>query len=509
MNRWHFFMAALLFLAALLLYTFKLGEIPSGFHGDEAELSLFSGKILRGEIPSIIGVGQHNHPTTSFLPQVGSLLLFGENMFSARFSSALFSAFSVLIFYFFLRYLFNARVALFSSILFATSHLWIAMSRLAINNVQIIFFELVAFYLLFLALEKRSLIYSLLLGGTCGLMFYLYAGFRLIPVIIGLVLLRELFVNKHRLALVEKILVSLIFFLTVSFPQLNFYLNNPSSFNARANSIFIFSNSAEATQWRESNYKQKGNIEIFFEQTKRTFMISNPRDASGQYGYPGRILDPVTTILVLLGVFIAIRYVNKAKYLLLLLWFFLTLIVGNILMVDPFFLPRATGALPVIFIFAGLSIDRLLQIFRKPLNKMGLIFYTALSFLLIVMVVINLKIYFIDSEREMFGDPNKYAATKIANYLKGEDPSYAVVFLTSPFLHANFAPIRFLSPKTKVIDIERPDQYQPTPITKTIFFIYPSYKGKLNEIKTINPNGMLTTEKDKKDQIQYFIYKVY
>lgn len=109
----------------------------------------------------------------------------------------------------------------------------------------------------------------------------------------------------------------------------------------------------------------------------------------------------------------------------------------------------------------------------------------------------------------MFGDPNKYSATKIAKYLKKQNYSDKVVFLTSPMLHADFAPIRFMSPKTKAIDIKNPEEYQPITMPKTIFVAYPTYKNKLDELKIINPKGITIEEKDVKNQTQYFIYKTY
>jgi len=497
----------ILFAISLFLYTFKLEQISSGFHGDEAELSLFSVKIVNHQITTIIGVGQHNHPILSFLPQALSFLIFGISMLAARLPSALFSAFSIPIFYFFIKYLFNRRVAIFSSIFFMFSHLWIAMSRLAINNSQVVFFELIAFYLLFLSLKTKRTIFFALLGISLSMTFYLYAGFRVIPLIILLIVLKEIIFSKTRLNLIFKFFLSALFFLIFSLPQINFYLKYPYTFTSREDSIFIFSKTGEGSQWRKNNYGQLNVPGILFEQAKKTFMLES-RDTSGQYG-SSILLDHITWVLLLFGIIITLRYAYKTKYLFLLFWFFLTLIIGNLLTIDPFFLPRATGALPALFILVGIAIDVILKLAKKFSNKLFLISYIIICFMSVIMVLFNLKVYFAYSESNMFGDPNKYAATKIAKYLQAQDYSYNVIFLTSPMLHADFAPIRFLSPKTKAVDIENPENYRPIIMAKTIFIIYPIYKNKLDELRIINPNGITIQEKDIKNQIQYFIYKTY
>jgi len=506
--KWHWYIAVGLFFIALSIYTFKLGEISSGFHGDEAELALFSSKIIRGEVKSFIGVGVHNHPIISLLPQALSFSIFGENIFSARLPSAIFSAASIPIFYFFLLHLFNARVALFSSILFLASHLWIAMSRFGPINTQVVFFELLVFYFLFLALKTKRIVFFVLLALGCSMMFYLYVGFRVIPIIVVIILLKEIIFREEKRRIIRAVLISSIFFLFASLPQINFFLHHPNAFNDRTNSIFIFGNSAEAKEWREYNDKGKTYGEILLEQTKKTFMLSSPRDTSGQYGYPNLVLDPITTLFVSIGILITITNILKTKYLLLLLWFFLTLLMGNILMINPFFLPRATVAIPAVYIFAGLALNKLFYYIKRFPHKTTWVLYFITYCFIAGIIVSNIKIYFIDSEKEMFGDTAKYTATKIANYIKMHEPIYTIVFLTSPGLHAHFAPIRFLAPNANIVNIDNPKEYLPKTVSKTIFIVYPYYKNKLEELMAINPHGILTTEHDKKERIQYFIYKI-
>ncbi len=217
-----FFIAILFGLAALSLYTLRLGGISSGFHGDEAVLSLYSLQMLASKSISPFGVGAHNHPQASFLPQVVSFAILGKSVFAARFSTAVVSALGVIIFYLMTRTLFNPRVSFLATVLFTTSHLWIALSRLALNNTQVVPFGLLTIWLLILSIRTRKLRYFSLLGGTSAMTFYLYAGFRVFPVIVALTLLLQLLLSAHRRRLAIGILLALGMFFLIGLPQLLF-----------------------------------------------------------------------------------------------------------------------------------------------------------------------------------------------------------------------------------------------------------------------------------------------
>lgn len=500
-----------LFLISLIIYVFKLDHIPSGFHVDEVALSNFSLKLLNGQITTLIGVGEHNHPIVSFLPQTLSLELLGRTVFAARLPSAIISALAIPIYYLLVKYLFGTKTALISSVLFLCSHLWIAMSRLALNNSQIVFFELTTFFFLFLALNKNKLFYFFLTGMGCGLMFYLYAGYRIVPLIVAIIFIYDTFIKKRKninfIDSLLKIVIIILGFLIISFPQINYFYQHPYAFTSRNNDISILGNGAEATQWKQNNYPNKNNFQILSSQILKTFMISpDSHDTSGQYGYPKKVLDPISFVLVLLGLLFCVYRIKESKYLFLILWFFITLLFGNILAIDPFFLPRATGALSVIFIFSGLFLSKISNLDRHSQTiKIGL--YAIIVIVIISVAAINLKIYFVDSEKQMFGDPNKYTATKIAYYLKPLENRYTIIFLTAPLLNSGYT--SFISPYQKAyVDIADPNSYTPQKNTKIVYVIDPSYTRLLNDIKKINPNGKEINFLNNYNNTRSIIYKV-
>jgi hypothetical protein len=335
------------------------------------------------------------------------------------------------------------------------------------------------------------------------MVFYLYGGFRVVPIIIGVVFAKELIGSNRKLLLLRQALFLLLGFIILSWPQFNFYLHNPGVFNSRINSVFIFSQSAEATEWRDGNYREQTPFQILTQQIKKTFLIA--KDTSGQYGYPYRLLDWSTITLLIVGIIISIKNFRQNRHFLLLVWFFLSLFIGEILTTDPFFLPRATGLLPAIFIFVAIALEAIINQTRKISSKLSQTLFFFSLILLIVVTTWNLKTYFIDSEKELWGDPNKYTAIKIVNYLNQIDTSYNAVFLTVPRLYADFGPISFLAKPRDIVDIEKPGTYQSTLSPKTIFIIRPEYSDIMAQIQSRNP-GVLTPLLNNQNQIELYCY---
>ena len=496
-------------LAASLLYIFRLDTISSGFHGDEAELTLFSLKILRGAVEKIIGVGRHNHPILSFLPQVLTMKIFGANIFGARLASALIGIVTVPLFYFFVRENWGRRTALLAAILFTASHWTIAINRLAINNNQTMLATVLAFWSVLRAFKSKKVFHFSLAGALTGLSIYLYAGARIVPIVIFSLLIYQSVKEKENIRqYIRNVILFTICAAVIVAPQGFFFLKNRGSFTSRFDSIYIFS--PGSSYWTKNNYPNASPLEILVAQTKKTFNLSTDGgDTGGQYGYRGRVVDLLTLAGALIGAALMLATITKIKSFLLFFWLAIPFTFGEILMVDPFFFPRAVPALPAFFILVGLGIKLLWQKLETFLPIKLKFLSLAIWLFVFPAIYQNLHVYFVRSEQEAFGDPNKYTATKIGQYLGSLDRCFRAIFLTAPNMHADFAPIRFLAPKVRFIDIDHPAHYQAEKLTqKTAFVVGPEYSEKLKEIISLNPEGQLITEHNKNQRVQFYLYQI-
>lgn len=497
-------------LCGFFVYLYKLADIPSGFHGDEGEVILFSLKILHEGISSLIGVGQHNHPIMTYLPPVLTMKLVGANMLGARLSSSLIGVIIIPIFYFFVKNNWGRQVALFSAIFLTFSHWNIAINRLALMNNQTILIGILTFFFLLRAFESKMYKDFVVAGIVAALNIYLYAGGRIIPIIVFFLLIYQTVKERKSISkYLRNVFVFFLFFVLATLPQALFFIKNPDLFSARFESIYVFS--PGSAYWTSEVYKNKSVFNVVLEQTKKTFNISaRGGDTGGQYGYQGRVLSVPLLFFLVTGFVVLMQNLTKTKYILLLPWFFLPLVLGEIIMVDPFFFPRASPAIPPLFIIIGLGSE---FIWRKIKRTPGLISkMIAFVFILLVAFVVyrDLYTYFVRSEKESFGDPNKYAATKISKHIATLTPDAKVVFLTAPNLYSEFAPIRFLAPNIERINIDFPESYPVYKINaqKTVFVIYPNYLDKLNEIRKLNPNGELIIEKNIRGDLQFYLFKI-
>lgn len=485
---------------ALFLYTLKLSVLPSGFHGDEGETAVCAREILEGKMP-FIGVGWFDLPLTSFWPQAVSFWLFGSTIFSARLPAALFGALTLFLFYFLVKNFSGQKVAVLATFLLATSHWWIALSRLATTYTQAIFLEITAFYFLFAGLKSKKPLHFILAGIFSALTFYSYLSARITILILAPFLLAFVFrqATKRRLFLTSLFVLA---FVSTFYPLGIFFLKHPGTFSSRTNTVFIFSRQAQESV--RNDYPGKKSWEIIWGQTKRTFNpTTSGGDNGGQYGYRGMILDPATLTFFLLGV-ATFLFFRQKSWLFVSWWFLATAFLGGILTTSPLppFAPRLAGIFPVIFLFVAQGIDFGLKFLPRKA-------YPFLAALIIFLISFqNIKTYFWESEKQKWGDLNKYVATKIVSYLDS-CPNCEALFLTAPFLYPGFGTIRFLSPQAKTVGIDNPSAFTPSTVTgETLFIIYPAYEKKVTEIMAKNPGGKLIVERNPAGQIQFFLLKI-
>jgi hypothetical protein len=167
-------------LAALIIGTYRLGQMPSSLMGDEGTFWEIARSIATGEYkPDFFGFGVYSYPIVSSIFQASILKTLGMTLWSWRFASVLAGIAAVIPTYLIAREMFNRRVAIVASgVLIATPYL-IAFERLGYNNTQAIFPVALNLYLLYIALKRSSLFYTLSSGVVAGLGFYTYTAARL------------------------------------------------------------------------------------------------------------------------------------------------------------------------------------------------------------------------------------------------------------------------------------------------------------------------------------------
>lgn len=496
-------------LVGFLLRFYNLEFLPPSLHGDEAETGLQAIEIMEGRVNDLFATGWYDLPMLGFAAYSVSMRVLGVGVFGLRMASVIFGTLSLLPFYFLVRSLFRKQTAVISTILLAVSHWYVHFSRLGINYIQTPFFELLAFYFLLRALRFRKGSDFVWGGFAVGFGLYTYYASRLVPLLILMFLayraLREkgfLRSNYRGIALMAAAAV-------FAFAPLGLYfVDHGRQFASRMGGVFIFT--ASNLDHFFYAYHTRDPLRVLWIQIVQTLSVFNYRgDTSGQYGFQEPILDPFTSAFFILGLAYSLSQWRRWEHFFLNLWFWVTIVTGNILTTDAPFTPRLVGMVPVLFIFAGLALDRtreqLSQAFR-PGGKRYFALVTALALLLIAYT--NGDAYlnrYIGKQKPMS------ASTELARYIRSLGPEYRTYLLGAPYLYFGFGAIRFIARGSEGVDVHNVADEVPIRSgvgKEAVFILLPSHLDALSFIRHYYPSGILEEHRDVYNNLMFTSYRV-
>jgi len=453
-NRSEFVPLALIVALGFLFLAYDLENTPPGFHGDEGESGMQALKILEGQIPSLISVGWYHQPILAFAWHAVTMKIFGDTVFGLRMSSVIVGTLTIIPFYFLTRLLFGKRVALLATFLLSVSHWHIALNRIGINYTQITLLELTSFYFLFKGLRSKNTLYFMASGLAVGMGLYLYYASRLVPFIIAAfmlfgILLERGFWARYRYGFLALFLAAALVFAPLAF----YFLEHPHQFISRTQSVFLFSDLNRL----ERSLGTTKPLPAFLVQAQRVLPLFNQgHDRSGQYGYQGALLDFLSAIFFILGLaYITLRW-REPKHIFLLLWFWLTLIVGGMLTLPAPFTPRLAGMIPLPFIFAGLALEKARGLLAQAWGQSRLARAATTVLMILVLStagIINYRTYFVEYVNSIQGWAQREAATAVAKYIRSLGEDYKVYLLGAPHLYLRHGTIRFIARQCEGVDL--------------------------------------------------------
>jgi 4-amino-4-deoxy-L-arabinose transferase-like glycosyltransferase len=200
-RRQHYIIFALTLFFAILLRLWSLGTVPNGLHQDEALLAydayadIYYNMDSNGDHNPVYAVawgsGQNMGYNYILRPFI---MLFGLNDIVVRLPMALFSIYSLIIFYLLLRYLFGASTGLLGFFLLATNPWHIILSRWAIENNFVLPLFLTGIYFAVLSYKKH--IFFILGMLFFALSLYAYAAAAIVCLIFIPSLILYVFIRK-------------------------------------------------------------------------------------------------------------------------------------------------------------------------------------------------------------------------------------------------------------------------------------------------------------------------
>ena len=348
---------------AAFLRLYDLATIPGGLLTDEAFNGLDALRIIDGDRPIFLVENNGREPLFIYLQAI-SIAFLGQSALSLRVVSAILGIMTVVVSYFLAKRMFGFRVALLATGWLAISLWHVIFSRIAWRTISLPLFVALGIYCLWRGLEEvktqarvgsaspilspRSALWFALGGVMIGLSLYTYSTARFAPFVVVALALYLALLHRNLFPIAfPGFLLALTLTILVFLPQGLFFAHHPDSFVERAREVTIVNPDLHG-----GNPGQAILNSAF--RTLGMFFIKG--DAGVDKNIPGRpIFDPVSALLMLFGIAIAVRRFRQPAYGFLIIWL-VVMFAPNFLAVSgtPNYL-RTTGLIPALFVLPALG----------------------------------------------------------------------------------------------------------------------------------------------------------
>ncbi|PIR72704.1 MAG: hypothetical protein COU42_00010 [Candidatus Nealsonbacteria bacterium CG10_big_fil_rev_8_21_14_0_10_36_24] len=323
-----------------------------------------------------------------------SFLIFGPSIWAIKIVAAIIGIFTVFGLYLLIKELFFQSlrnrvpfernsvpfIAFFSSFFLAVSFWHVNFSRIGFRAILVPFILVFGFYFLFRGFRQKRVLFLIISGIFFGLGFYTYISYRFVVLLLAITL--WLFYKKERQK--KKFLLfavyCLLFTVIIALPIGIYFLLNPGDFFGRAGGVSIFNSEKPFYELGKSIILHLGMFNLYGDENWRHNFSGSPQ-----------LLWPIG-ILFLIGLILSI----KNKNYLLLSWFIIMLLPGFLSFEGIPHALRTIGAIPPVFIFAGLGafwfFEKVKFFFKTKRQK--IFFYFCFVLFLISIVFSEFDKYF-------------------------------------------------------------------------------------------------------------------
>ncbi|MBU4141331.1 glycosyltransferase family 39 protein [Patescibacteria group bacterium] len=425
-------------LIASFFRLWQISQLPGGLFPDEAANGIDVNSILQGDRSPFFEKGNGREGLFFYLLAI-SVEFFGRGPWQHHIVSAIAGIAEVIVLFFLARRMFGFKTAALASFFMAVSAWHIVLSRTAFRAIMIPLFTTLTFYYIVRFIQSRAdrqKIYSAILAGAFfALGFYTYIAYRMMPVILGFLLLALLYAKYKNFPQMRGYIYSwkkylacfaVAFAIFIS-PLAHYFWTHPGSFVGRSGQVSVFTASL-------NHGDLIGTILTVAEKTALSFFTEG--DLNWRHNVSGMpFLPPAISIFFLAGLIYALwrsaKYIyyktdfRDGKYLILTFWFF-AMLVPELTTAEgiPHGL-RLVGAIPAVFIFPAIILAKIIKCARNKFKNDSIaanLLAFALAFYIALIFTGAYNAYFINYANS----PEAYYAyrsdlTAVGNYLNARN----------------------------------------------------------------------------------------
>lgn len=498
---------ALLVVAALALRLVGLADFPTPMSGDEGTMAMEAQRVLEGRWVNPFGTGWFSHPNLYFYLLAASLRVLGWNLFALRFPSALLGALGVAAVYLLARGLFGRETAWASALFLAGWSLPLHFSRLALNNgADVLFGALV------LAFLQRGLVRGqrwafVAAGLALGMSFHFYFGTRFLVLLVPAAVALS---GWNRLARRWRgLLVLAVIALLVAGPLVVHFVRRPDDFVARAATDGLFQSGQLQTEQSATGKSVPLLLLEHLWRAATAFVYT--LDQGYFYTGPAPMLQVFSGALFVLGLELALFRLREPRYLGLLIWVGLVVLVSGVLVKSPPGYHRYLIAAPAVCLLVG----RTLVVIVRQLTR-ALCLSSTFRHALVLLLAAGLTFsgawhYFaVYAPSGAFADRSTEIADRAARLMVELGPSYRTYFLGVPLMQLNcFNSVRFLAPDAEWVDVvdDLPEGWdQVSPGEGVLFIALPERLRALDWVHEQCPGGEEGVTMGRRDGLLFYTY---
>lgn len=508
LDRWDILFSVVIFVVALGLRAWQMGQYPSTYSGDEGSAGLFAIELLTGKANNLFGVGWFSFPALYFTVQSAAIALFGQTVEAVRLTSAISGALTVVALYWLGRAMFDRTTALLAALYLAASHYHIHMSRIALNNVWDGLFGTLAIAGLWHGWKTGRRSSFILCGLALGLGQYFYVSIRPLPVLFlvwaGAAFLwqRPRFHDRFH-GLILAALIALVVYLPLGL----YFLEKPDEFQAPLNRVSIFG------PWLEGELArgERTTAEIILDQAVNGALGFTHEPLRLLYNPGSPLLLAGAGTLFLLGILWALLNFDL-RYLLLILPL-LAVIASNAISQDSPASQRYILAMPLVTLFMAVPLGEAVAWLRAQYPRYRTAIVAAAFALLAIVAAVDLNYYFnrVYNEGYVLGGLNTQVATEIAYYLRDKEPAGEDVFFFGfPRMgYFSLSTIPFLAPDKQAQDVIDPlTAPSAFPVRgPTLFIFLPERLNELDYVRQQVPDGTYREFRAPNGELHFAVYK--
>ena len=509
---------------ALWLRLHQLNDVLPTMHGDEGEMGDLARWALHGPSSThalplpLFTTGFLNHPTLFHYLQALALFCFGDTLTGLRTLSAIFGALCAATIYAVGKVGWGRVAGVTAGWLLAVSHLHIHYSRIALNNIQSVWFTILFFLVLLIGvarttpyqregtgLAERPLLPYTFLGLIIGLSQYFYYGSRLIPVLAMVLML--ILLGQRRLSFAQlsgAILATLIAYA----PLALYYSQDIRAFLNRTQGVSVF-NPEGLVHTLGAEAKWPADIPwLLWSQIKENIaFFINIGDASSFYLADLPAFDPLTIALFWLGIGVVLARIRRFQETALTVWFVLGLLLAGVLTNDAPNGPRLIVMVSAMYLVGGVLVERIYHAAMRVWTNTGRwLTMIALVILALGTLQMNYHTYFVTYAHLV---PNNMPIS-MAHMIATNQDGYRFYLFGAPHFYAEYSVLRFIAPQSERYNVMLVDDIPP-PLDAAgkgiMAIVFPDRIPLLDEVEARWPGGIRAEQKDQLGRLLYLTYR--